>query len=364
MTMVLSALILAAQLSATANRLAPPPDAIHIVLYSDFQCPFCASFAPAIRRLQSESIDGVNTTIEFKNFPLSFHANAQLAHQAAMAAKAQGKFWEMHDLLFANQRKVQRSDLLEYAKALGLDMDRFVTDLDSDRVKQMIAADVAEGTKLGVTGTPTYTVNGRPYSGTRPFDQLKGQLAQEQRRARAVSEITSDLTSKGPAGAPVTMELFLDLLSPVSPPTLDVVNQVLQRYPSTVRVQFRNFPLAFHPDAALAHEAAMTAARENRFWEFATFILGRQSSVREPDLIAYAGSLGLDQARFAEALGQHRYAPRVEADLQAGLNRGLRGSPIILVNGRQIDGVPSLAALVECVETSLQAEPGSPSHKR
>jgi len=365
MTFALSALILVAQLSATeTNRPAPPPDAVHIVLYSDFQCPFCAAFAPTIRRLQSESIEGTNTTIEFRNFPLSFHPNAQLAHQAAMAAKMQGKFWEMHDLLFANPRKVQRNDLLEYAKAVGLDVARFEMDLDSDRVKQMIAADVAEGIKLGVTGTPTYSINGKRYTGTRPFDQLKGQLVKEQQRARAVAEITDALTSKGPSDAPVTVQLFLDLQSPVSPPTLGVVNQLLERYPSTVRLQFRNFPLAFHPDARLAHEAAMTAAREGHFWEFTNFILRHQTSLREQDLIAYAGTLGLDEAKFAETIGQHRYAPRVDADLQAGLNRGLRGSPVVLVNGKQIDGVPSLATLVENVEASMQAEPGSASQKR
>lgn len=362
MTLVLSALMLAAQLSAAGtNGPAPLPDELRIVLYSDFQCPYCASLAPVIRRLQSESIDGLDTTVEFRNFPLSFHASAQLAHQAAMAAGEQGRFWEMHDLLFANLRKVQRNDLFDYAKALALDMARFEKDLDSDRVKQMIAADVAAGERLGVAGTPTYTINGTRYSGMRTFDQLKDLLTKEQRRARALAEITDDLTSKGPAGASVTVELFLDLQSPVSPPTLDVVDQLVRRYPSTVRVQFRNFPLAFHPDAPLAHEAAMVAAREGRFWEFASFILGRQGSLREADLIAYAGKLGLDQTRFADTIAQHRYAPRVDADLQTGLNRGLRGSPVILVNGRQIDGVPSLATLVEYVETSLQAARGSAS---
>ena len=365
MTLALSALMLAAQLSATeTNKPAPPPDAIHVVLYSDFQCPFCASFAPAIRRLQTESIEGINTTIEFRNFPLSFHANAQLAHQAAMAAKVQGKFWEMHDLLFANQRRVQRSDLVGYADELGLDLARFERDLDSDQIRQLIAADVAEGNRLGISGTPTYIINGRRYSGTRPFDPLKGAIVKELGRARALAEITDDLTSKGQSGAPVTVELFLDLQSPVSPPTLGVVNQLLERYPSIVRVQFRNFPLAFHPGARLAHEAAMAAAREGHFWEFANFILRHQGSLREHDLIAYAGTLGLDEAKFAETIGQHRYAPRVDADLQAGLTRGLRGSPVVLVNGKHIDGVPSLARLVEYVETSLQAEPGTTSHKR
>jgi protein-disulfide isomerase len=357
MILAVTALMLAAQLAAAeANASTPAPDQIRIVLYSDFQCPFCAQLAPAIRRLQTEPPDGVSVTIEFRNFPLSIHPGAQLLHQAAIAAKEQGKFWEMHDLLFANPRRAERSDLLGHAKELGLDLARFERDLDSDRIKQMIAAEVAEGTRVGITGTPTYTINGRRFTGTRPFDQLKTDIVKERARALVLAEITDDLTSKGPAGAPVTLELFLDLQSPVSRPALDVVDQLLQRYPTAVRVQFRNFPLAFHPDAPLAHEAAMTAAREGRFWEFTRFVLGRQSSLREQDLIAYAGQLGIDEERFADAIRQHRYAPRVDADVQAGLSRQLRGSPVLILGTERIDGVPTLQKLTEYVEAALHGE--------
>src|SRR5947208_1165791 len=158
MTPLLQTLIVASQLAAAQHKpvIPAPPDRVEIVLYSDFQCPFCAQFAPVVRELQAKGVDGVRTTVHFKNFPLVIHPNAQLAHQAAMAAKEQGKFWEMHDLLFANQSKAQRDDLLGYAKKLGLDLVRFRKDLDSDRFKQIIAADQAEGAKRGVSGTPTF----------------------------------------------------------------------------------------------------------------------------------------------------------------------------------------------------------------
>ena len=358
----LSTLLFAAQLAAVEQKpaaRAESPARVDIVLFSDFQCPFSAQFAQPFRELQINGVDGVETTVQFKNFPLSIHPNAQLAHQAAMAAKEQGKFWEMHDLLFANQQRAQRADLLGYAKELGLDVVRFQKDLDSDRIKQIIAADLAEGNKVGVNGTPTYTINGKAYSGTRPFDQLKQLIGGEQRRARALAEITDSVMSKGSADAPVTLELFVDLQSPVSPPAIAVVNQVMQRCPATVRLQFRNFPLAFHPQAALAHEAAMTAARQGHFWEFATFILGHQESLREQDLIAYAGSLGLDATQFAATIHEHRYAPRVDADVAAGLSRGIRGSPVILVNSKRIDGVPSLEKLIDLVEAELTAQRAS-----
>jgi protein-disulfide isomerase len=329
---------------------------VQIVLFSDFQCPYCAQLAPSIRQLQSEAIE-LGATIEFRNFPLAMHSNAQLAHQAAMAAKVQGRFWEMHDLLFANQARLQRSDLLGYAARLRLDMTRFQTDLDSDGIRKMIAVDVEEGTRLGVSGTPTYTISGKPYSGTRTFDRLKDLITAARGRARALAEITDDLMSKGASKAPVMLELFVDLQSPVSPPAVAVVNQLLQRYPTSVRVQFRNFPLAFHPMAAAAHEAAMIAAHSGCFWEFSSFLLAHQDSLREQDLIAFAGRVGLDEAEFAETMRQHRYAPRVEADVQSGLSRGVRGSPAILVNDRRIDGVPNLEVLADLVEAALKGEP-------
>jgi protein-disulfide isomerase len=330
------------------------PPGVAIVVYSDFQCPYCAQLAPSLRRLQMESIDGIAPTIEFRNFPLSIHPGAQLAHQAAMAARLQGRFWEMHDLLFGHQDNAQRDDLIGYAKRLGLDAARFEKDLDSDAVKQMIAADVAEGTRLGVSGTPTYTINGRVYSGTRSFVELEELAVKEEARARAVAEIADDLMARGPSAAPVTLEVFIDLQSPVSTPAFDIVNQLLARYPTAVHVQFRNFPLAFHPQARLAHEAAMTGARDGRFWEFAAFALRHQNSLREPDLIAYAGELGLDQEKFADSIRRHRDAARVDADLQAGLGRGIKGSPVMFVNGARIDGVPALQTLVGYVEALVK----------
>jgi protein-disulfide isomerase len=361
MTLTLLAIMLAAQAAVgTPAAPAPPPARVEIVLYSDFQCPFCAQFAQAYRELQTKGVDGVQTTVEFINFPLSIHPAAQLAHQAAAAAKAQGKFWEMHDLLFANQHRAQRADLLDYAKKLDLDIVRFEKDLDSDSTKQIIAADLAKGAKVGVEGTPTYTINGKPYSGTRPFAQLEQLIGGEQRLARALAEITDRVLSKGPADAPVTLEVFVDLQSPVSPPAIAVVNQLMQRYPAAVRLQFRNFPLSFHPQGVLAHEAAMTAAREGRFWEFATYVLDHQDALREQDLIALAGRLGLDAAAFAATIRDHRYAPRVEADVRAGFDKGIRGSPAILVNGRRIDGVPSLQMLTEYVDAALASQPLNP----
>ena len=360
--MTFALLALAAQVAAATPTVpdeAAPLPPVEIVLYSDFQCPFCQQFAQPIREVQAKGIDGVKATVTFKHFPLSIHINAPLAHQAAMAAKAQGKFWEMHDVLFANQQHVQRSDLIGYAKKLGLNVARFEKDMDSEQTKKAIEADVAEGNKVGVNGTPSYTINGKMYSGTRPLAQLKQLIVGDRLRLRALAEVPDRVMSRGPADAPVVLELFADLQSPVTKPTVAVVDRLMQRHPDRVRLQFRNFPLSFHPQAAVAHEAAMIAGRDGHFWEFAAYVLDHQESLREQDLIALAGRLGLDATKFEKTMHEHRYAARVEADVQFGQQRGIRGSPVLLVNGKRIDGVPSEKMLTEFVEAALAVKPAS-----
>jgi len=352
---ILLALILIPPVAVADEKAGDPPE-VTVEVFADFQCPFCAQFAKTIRQLQSTGVDGIKTNVIFKNFPLSFHPDAQLAAQAAMAAREQGKFWEMHDLLYANQAALKREDLLRTATELGLDMDRFSKDLDSDRVKQIVAADFFEGMKLGVQGTPTFFINGKSYSGAMPYEKVKQLGVDEFGKKRAIAEIPDTLLSEGPAGAPLTIEFFADLESPISQSAKRVLDQIIAQHPSEIRVQFRNFPLSFHPLAGMAHGAAMAAARDGHFWEFVTYILYHQEPLREQDLIAYAGTLGMDQTKFAETIQKGRYAARVDADLAEGFQRGVRGSPVIFVNSRRIDGVPSLQTLTDYVKAELAAK--------
>lgn len=138
----------------------PKDGAITITEFSDYQCPFCARAEPII----NEALDAYPTQARFvyKNFPLtSIHQNAMGAAQAALAARMQGKFWEMHELLFKNQRALQAEKLSEYAKQLGLDVAKFESDMKSDAVKKEIRADMRLAQNVGVRGTPTIFVNGK-----------------------------------------------------------------------------------------------------------------------------------------------------------------------------------------------------------
>jgi protein-disulfide isomerase len=117
--------------------------------------------------------------IVFKHLPLPMHSNAPAAHAAAEAAHLQGKFWQMHDLIFSDQQGMSPDRYKDYARQLGLDMARFERDVASDEVKQRIAADSAEAARLGVSGTPAFYVNGRVVNGAQPFEVFKQLIDQE-----------------------------------------------------------------------------------------------------------------------------------------------------------------------------------------
>ena len=148
-----------------------------IVEFSDFQCPFCSRVTPTLKQIEREYGDQVR--IVFKHLPLRIHPKAPAAHAAAEAAHKQGKFWEMHDLIFADQRSMSPEKYEEYAAQLGLDMEKFKSDVASAKVKARIDADTAEASRLGVTGTPAFFVNGRVLSGAQPFSAFKSLIDEE-----------------------------------------------------------------------------------------------------------------------------------------------------------------------------------------
>ena len=117
--------------------------------------------------------------IAFKNQPLPFHNNAQVAAEAGLAAQEQGKFWEMHDKMFANQGALERPSLERYAQELQLDMNKFKSALDSCKFKERISRESKEGSTAGVSGTPTFFVNGYKLVGAQPVDAFKKLIDQE-----------------------------------------------------------------------------------------------------------------------------------------------------------------------------------------
>ncbi len=139
-----------------------PMAQITVVEFSDFECPYCGRAHPVLEQVLSEFEGRVR--LVFKHYPLSSaHPHALPAARAAVAAGNQGKFWEMHDLLFEHQRQLEDEDIERYAASLELDMDRFRRDLAAAETQRRIEQDKRDGERAGVEGTPSFFVNGRPF---------------------------------------------------------------------------------------------------------------------------------------------------------------------------------------------------------
>ena len=147
---------------------------VTLVEFGDFQCPACAAYEPLVRKVVEENPETVKFV--FRHFPLTqIHPNALLAAKASEAAGLQGKFWEMHDMLYDNQQAWSgglnaREIIIGYAKTLKLDEAKFSNDLNAAAVEEKILAEYQEGSKLGVQGTPTFFINGKKISNPQSFE--------------------------------------------------------------------------------------------------------------------------------------------------------------------------------------------------
>jgi protein-disulfide isomerase len=166
-----------------------PNAPVTVVEFSDFQCPFCVRARPTVSRVREVYGDRVRWV--FRHFPLDFHAQAEKAGEAAACAGDQGKFWEMHDLLWQNTAKLQVADLKTHAATLGLDAAAFAQCLDSGRHDGLVEADIAAGQGYGVSGTPAFFVNGRPLVGAQPFEAFAQVIDDELQRRGVAAPATA-----------------------------------------------------------------------------------------------------------------------------------------------------------------------------
>jgi protein-disulfide isomerase len=152
-----------------------------LIEYSDFQCPYCQGIEPSVEQLEKDF--GTKLAVVYRYFPLSGHPQSNIAAQAAEAAGLQGKFWEMHDLLFEHQSDWSGSSTAtdtfkQYAADLKLDITKFESDSNSQAVKDRIAVDLASGNKARIQGTPTFFLNGKNFALSTTFDKTYQNLKQ------------------------------------------------------------------------------------------------------------------------------------------------------------------------------------------
>jgi protein-disulfide isomerase len=148
---------------------------IELVEYGDYQCPHCGHAYPILKNIQRSL--GADLKFVFRNFPLSeAHPDAFNAAVAAEAAASQQKFWEMHDIIFENQQDLAIESLFFYAKKVGLDLQRFKDDIQTNLLSAKVEADFESGVRSGVNGTPSFFINGKKYNGDWEEDVFRQHL--------------------------------------------------------------------------------------------------------------------------------------------------------------------------------------------
>ena len=168
---------------ALGNKKAP----VTVIEFSDFECPFCRSFwRDTLPLIKSTYIDTGKVRFVYRDFPLSFHPGAQVAAEAAECAEDQGKYWEMHDKIFQEQDKqgqgtiqFSKTDVVKWAGQVGLNMGQLNQCLDAGKYRAEVNNDLAAGTAAGVSGTPSFFINGKLLVGAQPFSAFQEIIEQE-----------------------------------------------------------------------------------------------------------------------------------------------------------------------------------------
>jgi len=369
---------------------------VTLVLFSDFQCPFCSRVEPTLKQLE-DAYKG-DLRIVWKHQPLPFHAQAMPAALAAEAAREQGKFWRMHELMFANQQQLAPGKYDEWAKQIGLDLRKYKAAVESPRTRARVEEDMKLGASVGASGTPTSFVNCRQLVGAQPVDAFKRLVDEELKKANGLLEkgarldggfydricdenvkavraaapaaaapgaapapggaqavpVRADDPARGNPRAPVTVAVFSDFQCPFCSRAVPTLKQVEQAYGNQVRVVWKHQPLAMHPQAMPAALAAEAAREQGKFWEMHDKLFENQRALDPQSLERYGKELGLDLARFRAAQQDPKLRARVEEDQALAARLGISGTPTFLVNGERVVGAQPFDKFKEVIDAQLQ----------
>jgi len=362
-----------------------PVDApVTIVAWSDYACAYCNRVQGTLdhlARLYPGQLRWVHRTLPLDD-------DNTLAPEAALAADAQGRFLPMNDRLYALGGHVDRATVELLARELGLDMVRFRADLDTRAYRSSIDADIADARALGISGTPTFFINGRPVHGNQPLHSFVEVVDQELARAarqpggydalvadgKPAADAPADATNEpfalqaralyrvglglpghqlGPDDALVTIVEWSDFQCPFCARQAPVLAHVREKYQNDVRIIYRHLPMGFHRSAALAAEAGVAAAEQGKFWAFHDQVFGSFGHLDRADLERFAEAAGLDLPRFRAALDERRYHDVILAEAASAEALGVDGTPTMFINGAPIDGARDAQTMDRLVEAHL-----------
>jgi len=352
-----------------------PADApVTIVMFSDFECPFCSEAYATMAALQADYPEQIRFV--YKAMPLSTrHPNALEAALVGHSAWAQGKFWEFHDLVFSG-RGIDPATIEAYTEELGLDTERIERELETLVHGPALRRDLRTAKRLRLESTPVFFINGRMLSGARPrriFEhyieqelELAAHLREQGVAADALYDYTTqwgytgivyedeptkldpdsvypvpigDAPTRGPADAPITIVAFSDFQCPFCARGHEVMEALRARYGEQIRFVFKHFPLPGHPLGALASRASFAAAEVGQFWAFHDALFAHGGRYSPEQLVDIALGLGVPRDRLEQVMTTEVNDEQINADIELGMGLQITGTPAYFINGRPIVGV-------------------------
>jgi protein-disulfide isomerase len=361
---------------------------VTIVVFSDYQCPYCDRFDQTLDQLLGRY--GGELRVVYRQFPLPSHREAEFAASVALAAHAQGQFASMHRWLYEHSHALDHRSVADRAATYGLDAQRLLDEVDGDRHAARIDDDLQVGSRFGVTGTPSYFINGRPGSGAQSIEDLDRIIREELELAArllaagstpeqvwarilgASTEVSSPngslasstryptaltgLTRRGAANAKVELLMCGDFDCPYCQKSVATLTQLLQAHPNDLAIFFRNHPLPMHKNARAAHRAAVAADNQGQLWPMFDLLYADTSKRSDADLEAMAKQLGLNLKQFRKDVAAAQTESRIDTELAYCENTlDAAGTPTFFINGRKLVGAQPLAEFEAVIQAELAA---------
>jgi protein-disulfide isomerase len=361
---------------ADAPARGPANAAVTIVVFSDYECPYCKRFEGVLDRLRKT----YDVRVVWRDLPGPAHLRAEPAAQLARGALEQrgmGGFWAVHDALFASAT-LNDEDFERIAAGAGLDVSKAMKAVRTHAFRKEIDRDYELSDDFDVAGTPHSFVNGRRVIGAWSYDRIARLVDAETKRAAGMTGDVYDTLTRGgiPRGTPiektiadapgapfrgtakakVTIQEVGDYQCPFCKRADATIEKLLEAYPGQLRIVWRDDPIPSHADAPLAAEAAREAFAQKGsagFTRMQKLLFENQKALGRADLDRYAAIAGLDPVKFARALDTHVHRAAVEADGKRALDAGVTGTPAFFVGPYYVSGAASFAKLRRRVDLAL-----------
>lgn len=377
---------------------------VTIVVWSDFQCPFCGRLATTFERVAEAYGDDVRFV--FKNDPLPFHQHARLAAeigQGVFALKGSEAFWRFHDMAFRRQQLISPDSLRAWAIAAGTDSRDIEDGLARKKWAAKIDHDEEIGKRVGASGTPASFVNGVALAGAQPFEKWKAVIDVELAKAKdlasrgvardrvyarmAAANFTEPKLAKhgdddddddkpdtavwkvpvgtspvrGSSAALVTVVEFGDFQCPYCKKVQPAIERLRTEYGDRVRVVWKDEPLSFHPRAMPAAQVARSARAQKgdaAFWSAHDKLFDAQPKLEDSDLEAVARAVGLDLTKVKAAIKNKTHAKPIDDDVSLADDVQASGTPHFFINGHRLVGAQPYEKLKAVVDAEMTKAEG------